>query len=130
MKTALIFGLLPFICMLSAGCDRVRDNYVEGRGQAERDIAKGELKIAFVDGAVSNSDMPVAFWEYTDILRRRFSLGWRVYSLPNNPDAAKAWVRGYNEVAGAKVERKVGLQVLKEVLSEAEKIRAATNANH
>jgi len=108
----------------------VRDAYVEGQGQAERDIAKDELKIAFVDGALSDSDMPIAFWDYTDILRKRYHIGWVVYSLPANPDAVKAWVRGYNGVAEPKIERQVGAQVLKEALLEAQKVYAATNSSH
>ena len=74
--------------------------------------------------------MPAAFWDYTEILRKRYNVGWVVYSLPASPDAVKAWVRGYNEVAGPKVERQVGAQVLKEALLEAQKVPAATNASH
>ena len=107
MRVALILCVLPLV----SSCERVRDSYVEGQGQAQRDIAKGELKIAFVDGVLVSSNAPVTFWEYTDILHRRYNVGWCIHSLPDNPDAVRAWVRGYNEVAGPKVERQVGAQV-------------------
>ena len=111
-------------------CDRVRDEYANGEGQANRDVAKGEFKIAFVDGTIADTNAPAAFYEYTGLLRTRYRIGWVIYSLPDNPRAAEAWVRGYNEIAGPRVERQVGVQVLKETLSEAQKLRATAKTKH
>src|SRR5262245_44022928 len=120
-RLASVLGVVSVASILLGAChrDRASDKYIEGKGAAERDITKGERKIAFVDASISDSNTPAAFWEYTEILRRRYDVGWVVYSLPNDPEAAKSWVRGYNEVAGPKVEHQIAAQVLKSVSIEA-----------
>jgi len=119
------------VAILLVAChrDRTRDNYLEGKGVAVKDIEKGERQIAFVDASISESNTPVAFWEYTEILRSRYRVGWVVYSLPDDPEAAKSWVRGYNEVARPKVEHQIAAQVLKDVSTEAGKSHSATQSN-
>lgn len=118
------------VAALTAGCDRAPDEYVNGQGQAERDIANGQLKIAFDDGGSPGSNMPEAFWEYIQLLQKRHGIGWCTFSLPDNPRAAKAWVRGYNAVAMPKIERQVGAQVLKDTLLEAQKLHEASITKH
>jgi hypothetical protein len=115
VQFVVILGLTATVMM--TGCDRVKDEYYEGQGQAERDLAKGELKIAVVDGAT----VP-AFWDYTDLLRKRYRIGWCIHSLPANPRAAEAWVRGYNEVSLPKIERQFGTNILKQTLADAQKL--------
>ena len=97
---------------IAIGCNRQSEEHQEGRWQAERDIAKGEFKIAFFDGSVIDTNGPASFYDYTGLLRTRYNIGWCSYSLPANPRAAEEWVRGYNEVARPEVERRIGAQVL------------------
>jgi hypothetical protein len=122
--------ILIAVLVITNGCsdDTAQDRYLDGRGQAEADLAKGSFKVAFVDGSIS-SNMP-EFYDYTGLLRTRYGIDSFVYSLPANPQAVFAWVRGYNEVAGPSVERHVGAQVLKETLLEAQKIHATGMTNH
>lgn len=126
MKFAFAICLAAVATIIATGCnrDRVQEEYLNGQGQAEADLAKGEFKIAFDDGTI----MP-EFYDYTELLHKRYNVDWCSESLPANPQAAMAWVRGYNEVAGPRVERKIGAQVLKETRLEAQKLRAAANTN-
>jgi hypothetical protein len=81
------------------------------------DVKSGQLKIAFVDGVnITN------FWEYTQLLQKRYAVRWLVYSLPANPRAAEAWVRGYNEVATINIYRRFGTNILNQALADAQPI--------
>ena len=114
--------LTTVACVIAAaatqmtGCSQ-DEKYLEGQGQAKRDLGRGEFMVAIADG----TNMP-AFVEYTDLLQKRYHVGW-VVSTPS-------WVRGYNEVAGPEVERQVGVQVLKQTLLDAQSMHAGTNASH
>lgn len=106
---------LTLVAMLVTGCDRVKEEYYEGRSRGAIDVRSGQLKIAFVDGVKMTN-----FWEYTQLLQKRYAIGWLVYSLPANPRAAEAWVRGYNEVATADIYRRFGTNVLDQTLADAQ----------
>lgn len=125
MKLVFTICLATVASLILAGCSREHEEYIEGQGQAERDLAKGEFKVAIVDG----SNMP-AFEEYTELLRKRYRVGWCIYSLPVNPPAAEAWVRGYNEVASPRIEREIGSQILKQIMADARKLHGAAIAKH
>jgi hypothetical protein len=125
MKLVFAMCLATVTSLILAGCSREHEEYIEGQGQAERDLAKGEFKVAIVDG----SNMP-AFGEYSELLRKRYRIGWCVYSLPANPSAAEAWVRGYNEVAAPRIEREIGSQILKQTMADAETLHGAAIAKH
>ena len=122
MRLVISVYLAVVTAFIVSGCSREQKEYVDGQGQAERDLAKGEYKIAIADG----SNMP-AFWEYTELLRKRYSIGWCVYYSPHaNRRAAEAWVRGYNEIASPRIEREVGAQILKQTFADAQKLHDAT----
>jgi len=101
-------------------CSRAREEFVNGQGQAERDLAAGEMKIAFAEG----TNMP-AFWEYTDLLQKRYNIGWVVFSLPADRSAAAAWARGYNEVATRRIEHEITVQALKQTMTDALELQSA-----
>jgi len=102
-----ILGVIAIVML--TGCDPAKEEYYEGQGQAERDIAKGELKIAVAEG----TNLPV-FWDYTELLKTRYKIGWYI-STP-------AWTRGYNEVALPKIEQKLGTNALSQTLADAKKL--------
>jgi hypothetical protein len=103
-----------------AGCnDRASEAYIDGQGQAERDIASGTLKIAYAEGS-----MPM-YPDYQELLQGRYHIGSVTYSAPGSPIAAAAWAKGYNEVASTKVRCAIGDQVLKQTMAEAQKLQEA-----
>ena len=59
-------GLEAIMC----GCNREKEEFVNGETQARQDSAAGESKIAFAEG----TNLP-AFWKYTDLLRKRYNRG-------------------------------------------------------
>jgi hypothetical protein len=111
--------------IIMTGCSQEHQEYIEGRGQAERDLAHGEFKVAIADG----SNIP-AFAEYAELLHQRYRIRWFIYSLPANPRAAEARVRGYNEVASPRIEREIGAQVLKQTMADAQKLHDAATAKN
>jgi len=113
-----IFGYCLIIyCIFILGCSREREEYWNGRGQAENDLGLGLMRIAYVDGEGSPY-----FWDYTALLKNRYGISWTVFSLPANSDAAKAWVRGYNEIALTNIYRKYGTNVLVKTMAEVQKL--------
>jgi hypothetical protein len=117
MKLVFAICLAMIAAIIMVGCSQEQDLYTEGQGQAERDLAKGEFRIAFPD----DTNMPT-FGQYTELLHKRYGIDWCGYSLPANPRAAKAWVRGYNEVALPKIEQELGAQILKQTMADAQKL--------
>jgi hypothetical protein len=117
MKSVFVICLATVVALLMGGCNREHEQYLEGQGQAERDLAKGELKVAISDG----SNMP-AFAEYTELLRKRYRVGWCVSTEP--------WVRGYNEIASPRIKQEIGTQILKQTMTEAQTSHDATTAKH
>jgi len=90
------------------GCDnRNHELYLEGKGEAERDLKKGLFTISIPD----NTNMP-AFYEYVDLLRKRYHVGSVVVS--------ENWSHGYNDVALARVEREIGEEALKQAMRDAQ----------
>ena len=97
---------------------------VKGRGQAQRDLAHGEYKIAIAEG----TNMP-AFWEYANLLRKRYHISCGVYYAPySNHCYAEAWARGYNEVASPRIDREIVSQVLEQTMVDAKKLHEAAMA--
>ena len=125
IKLLLALCVAAVVASMVVGCRREHDEYIEGREQAERDLDKGEFKIAYADG----TNTP-AFWQYTELLHRRYHIDWCSYSLPINRPASEAWVRGYNEVALPRVEQEVGVQTLKQVMSDAQKLHDIAITNY
>ena len=130
MKLMLSVCLATIAAFIVVGCSREHDEYIEGRGQAERDLAQGTFKVAFVDGTVALADnIHMSAWtEYTKLLRQRYGIGWTVFSLPAYPHAVEAWVRGYNEVAAPRIEHEFGIGVLERTKADAQKL--ADTARH
>ena len=82
--------------------------------QAQLDIAKGTLNVAFADRGDN-----LTFGDYTEILRMRYGVGMVVYSFPKSFAAEEAWVRGYNEEVIPRIQQQFGSNVLKEAMREA-----------
>ena len=107
-----------------SGCTEEHNEYVKGRGQAQRDLAHGEYKIAIAEG----TNMP-AFWEYANLLRKRYHISCGVYYAPySNHCYAEAWARGYNEVASPRIDREIVSQVLEQTMVDAKKLHEAAMA--
>ena len=121
---SLLVASLGIIFFAVVGC-RAHEEYLEGRDQAEIDLAKGILKVAIEDG----TNMP-AFGEYTVLLRDRYRIGWISYSLPSNREAAAEWVRGYNEVALPRIKTDFGAQVLEKTMADAQKLHGTMTTKH
>jgi hypothetical protein len=121
----LALGLTLVAVVTFCSCGRERGEFTNGHGQAERDLAAGRLTVAFTDGANPDGTNVPAFWEYTDLLRKRYNIGWVVYSLPADPKAATAWVRGYNEVAIPRIEHEIAAHVLAQAMKDAQELHAA-----
>jgi hypothetical protein len=111
-----IFRLLLLACSF-VGCSRNGDYYVEGQGQADRDLASGQTNVAFLDGVSIH-----AYGSYTELLRTKYHIGVTSFSLPAHPTWAKAWVLGYNDITVQAIERKFGTNFLKKVLAGAESV--------
>jgi hypothetical protein len=114
---------VTIICIgiLSAGCSRSSEEYRNGRATARADANKGILAIAYAESA----QLPACWFYYEELLRTNYGVQRYVHSLPVNPQAAEAWSRGYNEVAQPEIERRLGTNVLKSTMAEAQKIYEA-----
>jgi hypothetical protein len=110
-------SLVTVAVIVTVSCNTELERYLDGRGQARRDLARGEFNVAIADG----SNMP-AFYEFNKLLYTRYHIGCTGFSLPANPRAAEAWVRGYNAVAEPRITSKFGDQVLSRTMSEAEEL--------
>lgn len=118
IKSALLlYVILVAIITLDEDWNPVRTKFYNGEGRANSDVEKGQTNIA-----IANSNHMPAYWEYSDLLRKRYGINSCVYSLPDNPDAEEAWVRGYNGVTMPTIERKFGTNFLAQIYAEAKKL--------
>ena len=122
MKSPFTIYLAAILVFFTASCGREREEYINGQIFAEQDLAKGELKVAIAD----YNDMP-EIKEYTELLQNRYHIGWTSLTLPNNPNAAREWVRGYNEVVIPTIKLKFGTNILKQTLEDAKKLHDVKN---
>ena len=124
MKLARAINIAAIAVIISAGCSREHEEYINGQGQAERVSAQGAFKVAFVDGTVALADdIDTSAWgDYIKLLSQRYGIGWTVFSLPAYPRAVEAWVRGYNEVAAPRIEQKFGVGGLERTKADAQKL--------
>jgi hypothetical protein len=107
-----------------SGCSQEDEKYHSGRARAKRELAQGQINIAFAD------PIKEPFYSYAELLRSRYHISWCVYSLPGNPKAAEAWVRGYNEVMLPRIESQFGTNILKQTLADAQKLHDSTTTRH
>ena len=118
MSSALTMCFVIFFTIIATttSCSRKSELYLEGQGQAERDLKNGLFNMSEAE----SNNVP-AYPEYMDLLHKRYGIGWCESSLPGDPRAAEEWVRGYNEVALPKIEQKLGAEVLKQTMADAQK---------
>lgn len=127
MKLLLPVCLAAIAAIIVVGCSREHEEYLNGQGQADRDLAQGRLNVAFVDGTVALAEnINTSAWaDYTKLLRQRYGIGQTVFSLPAYPHAVEEWVRGYNEVATPRIEQEFGVGVLERTKADAQKLADA-----
>jgi hypothetical protein len=123
-RCTFITVLIAAAGLLFGSCGRVHEEYANGQGDAERDAAKGMFNVAY-----GNDQIEPANGEYADLLRKRYNIGIRGYSLPAKPKAAEAAARGYNNVMMPLIERKFGTNVLEQTMAEARRLHAASTTN-
>jgi len=116
MNTHRMVIVAALLALLAGGCGRAGEEYSNGRSLAATDLAKGVLHVAYADGV----QRPAWARDYDQLLETNFGISPTVFSLPSNPSAAEAWVRGYNEVAQPEIQRRFGTNVLKRTLAEAQ----------
>src|SRR5687767_10002896 len=118
-----LFSVIICGVLLATGCSRESEEYLNGRASAREDVAKGILAIAHAE----SSQLPACWFYYEELLQTNYGVQRHVYSLPANPRAAEAWVRGYNEVGQPEIERRFGTNVLKRTMAEAQTIYEQKN---
>jgi len=109
-------GLVFLATVLIASCTREHEGYLDGRADAQRDIAKGVLNVAYADG----TQYPACTGEYMELLRKKYGVHQISYSLPLYPKVVEARARGYNEVAQAEIKRRFGSNILTQTMAEAQ----------
>src|SRR5262249_34162382 len=97
------------------GCSREREEYFNGRASATQDVRKNVLHVAFGDSG--EIDSPPWTANYIGLLQTNYGIQPVWFSLPSNPRAVEAWVRGYNEVAQPAIENRFGTNVLSRTIA-------------
>jgi len=111
------FWILTVAVAFVTGCSGERSAYKGGRADAEADISKGLLRIAYAQG----EQFPPYFSEYDELLANKYKIRWRLYAPPMKTNLAQARARGYNEVSKVEIERRFGTNALSQTMAEAEK---------
>jgi hypothetical protein len=128
-----IFIAVAIGCAL-VGCDRAKEEYYNGRSLAQADKSNGQLKVAIVDGAIYDPKIDgtnmMPFWICADILYKRYHIQWVQFSLPDNPQAVREWVRGYNEVMDPEIKARFGTNIFQQTVAEALRIQSNSVARN
>lgn len=119
MSKARLILILCSVAVLT-GCSREREEYLNGRALAKQDIRSNFLHVAFGDSG--EIDTPPWTSDYVRLLERDYGIRPVWFSLPSNPRAVEAWVRGYNEVAQPEIERRFGAKALSRTLADSRQL--------
>ena len=114
-KARFLFALCSAAVL--TGCSRESEEYSNGRAFAAQDVKSNVLHVAF--GDIGEVDSPPWTANYAGLLETNYGIQPRWFSLPTNPRAVEAWVRGYNEVAQPAIEGRFGTNVLSRTLADA-----------
>jgi hypothetical protein len=127
MKIIFASCIAAIVLAVTFGCSRERSEYLDGKADAERDLAKGVFMVAHAD----SNQFPAWYPEYEDLLWKNYGIRCGGYSLPKYPRAAEARAKGYNEISQAAIEGRFGSNVLSRTMAEAKKLyESKASATH